>query len=170
MMTASAQRYEEAMRPRAEGGRHEQATAGDPGETPAIDQRLVGLVREILLGSPVARRIGIELASLEVDHAILALPFSRENVTVGDIVHGGVIATLVDVAAVAAAISGVAAEGFSGCATSTLSISYLAPAKGTALRAEALVLRRGKRQVTADVSVSAETGLVAKALATISLF
>ena len=147
-----------------------EAAAGDTGETPAIDPRLVGLVREILLGSPVARRIGIELTSLEVDHAVLALPFSRENITVGDIVHGGVIATLVDVAAVAAVISCVAADGFSSCATSTLSISYLAPAKNSALRSEATTLRRGKRQVTADVSISAETGLVAKALATISLF
>jgi uncharacterized protein (TIGR00369 family) len=147
-----------------------ETTRDDTGEAPAIDPRLVALVREILLGSAVARRIGIELASLEADRAVLALPFSRENVTVGDIVHGGVIATLVDVAAVAAAISGVAADGFAGCATSTLTISYLAPAKGMMLRAEARTLRRGKRQVTADVSVGAETGLVAKALATISLF
>ena len=139
-------------------------------EPTQVDAKLARMVEEVLLASPVARTLGVNLVALEVDRAVLALPFKHENVTLGDIVHGGVIATLIDVAGVAAAISGCAAEGFSGCATSTLSISYLAPAKGAALRAEASALRRSRRPAVAEVSVFADEVLVAKALATVALF
>ena len=149
-------------------GREEAKAHAKP--APDVDAKLARMVEELLIGSPVARALGIELESLEVDRAVLALPFRPQNVTVGDIVHGGVIATLIDVAGVAAALSGVAAEGFGGCATSGLSISYLAAAKGSALRAEASTLRRSRRQAVADVSVFAGSSLVAKALATVSLF
>jgi uncharacterized protein (TIGR00369 family) len=135
-----------------------------------VDPKLARVVQGILLASPVARTIGLGLETLDVDRAVLILPFKKENVTVGDIVHGGVISTLIDVAGVAAGISGCVAEGFNGCATSALSISFLAAAKGKTLRAEALTLRRSRRQAVADVSVFAEETLIAKALATVSLF
>ena len=134
------------------------------------DPKLAALIDEVLLGSPVARALGLALEALECGRAVLALPFRSQNVTVGDIVHGGVIATLIDVAGVAATLSGASSEGFGGCATSALAVSYLAPAKGSALRAEASTLRRGRRQVVADVSVFAGETLIAKALATVSLF
>ncbi|MBV9568302.1 MAG: PaaI family thioesterase [Hyphomicrobiales bacterium] len=141
-------------------------------ETPvvkAVDPRLAERIDQLLIGSPVARRLGIILQELAPDRAALSLPFRPENVTVEDIVHGGVIAALIDVAGVAAALSGADFETLRGSATSSLSISYLAPARGVALRAEAVVLRRGRRQVVSDVSVMAGTLAVAKALATTSL-
>jgi uncharacterized protein (TIGR00369 family) len=91
-------------------------------------------------------------------------------VTVEDIVHGGVVAALIDVAGIAAALSGASFETLHGSATSALSISYLAPARSVSLRAEAIVLRRGRRQVVIDVSVSAGPVAVAKALLTAALF
>jgi uncharacterized protein (TIGR00369 family) len=148
----------------------DKADRNEPETTAAVDPRLADRIREVLFGSPVARALGFELEALAVDRAVLALPFKPQNVTVGDIVHGGVIAALIDVAGVAAALSGVAAETLQGSATSSLTISYLAPAKGAALRAEAVVLRRGRRQVVTDVSVSAGAVLVAKALVTCALF
>jgi uncharacterized protein (TIGR00369 family) len=135
-----------------------------------VDPRLAQRIRELLLGSPIARALGIDLQALEVDRVVLALPFKPQNVTVEDIVHGGVIAVLIDVAGVAAALSGAAFETLRGSATSSLSISYLAPAKSVKLRAEALVLRRGRRQVVIDVSVFADTAAIAKALLTAALF
>jgi uncharacterized protein (TIGR00369 family) len=150
--------------------RHARPTEAAAAGVAAVDAKLARMVAEVLLGSPVARALGFELERLEPGRAVIALPFAARNVTVGDIVHGGVIATLIDVAGVAAALSGAAAEGFGGCATSALSISYLAPAKGSALRAEASTLRRSRRQAVADVAVFAGPVLVAKALATISLF
>jgi uncharacterized protein (TIGR00369 family) len=142
-------------------------------EHAAVDPRLVQRISEVLIGSPVARTLGIALLALTRDRAVLGLPFSPGNVTLGDTVHGGVIATLIDAAGVAAAASGADAENLRGSATATLAISYLAPAQGTALRAEAAVVRRGARQVVADVAVLADDTkgtLIAKALVTVSLF
>ncbi|MBV9051526.1 MAG: PaaI family thioesterase [Hyphomicrobiales bacterium] len=143
---------------------------GKDGADPRIDPRLSERIDRLLIGSPVACALGITLHELAVDRAVLSLPFKKENVTVEDIVHGGVIAAFIDVAGVAAALSGADFETLRGSATSSLSISYLAPARSVALRADALVLRRGRRQVVIDVTVAAGTLAVAKALATTSLF
>jgi uncharacterized protein (TIGR00369 family) len=153
-----------------DSGRAHNEKAPEGMASAGTDPKLAAMIDEVLLGSPVARTLGVALEALDRDRAVLALPFRPQNVTVGDIVHGGVIATLIDVAGVAAALSGASAEGFGGCATSGLAVSYLAPAIGCALRAEASTLRRGRRQVVADVSVFAGRTLVAKALATVSLF
>ena len=135
-----------------------------------MDARIAEGVQRLLLGSAVSRTLGIELNGLEIDRAALGLPFKPENVTMEDIVHGGVIAALIDVAGIAAALSGASSETLRGSATSALSISYLAPARSVALRAEAVVLRRGRRQVVIDVSVAAGPLAVAKALVTAALF
>ena len=96
-----------------------------------------------------------------------------KNITVGDIVHGGVIATLIDVAGAAAAFSKVDLDVVKTGATGSLSIQYLAPARAAPLRAVAEVIRRGKRQVATEVSVyaegDAEAVLVAKALMSTAL-
>lgn len=132
------------------------------------------MVDGILIGSPVARALGVSLDVLKVDHVELLLPFRPDNVTHGEIVHGGVIATLIDIAGAAAAASGANADELRGGATSSLSIQYLAPVSGSALRAVAVVVRRGRRQVVSDVSVYAEAPdagvLVAKALMSSALF
>jgi len=135
-----------------------------------VAQPIEQLIREALIESPVARRMGIELAALKPDKVVLRLPFSPDNITVGTIVHGGVIATLIDTAAIAVSVAGLV-EPPKGTATSTLTVTYLAPADNTALTAEALILRRGKRQTVEEVVVRDEAGtLVAKGLITNRVF
>jgi uncharacterized protein (TIGR00369 family) len=127
------------------------------------------LIAERLLGSPVAQHLGLLLETVESGSARLTLPFSVANVTVGSIVHGGVIATLADVTAVAAAVT---AAPFlpTGGATSSLSISYLAPADGDALVATARVVRAGSRQHVVRVEIQNDRGdPVAEALVTVML-
>ena len=127
------------------------------------------LIREVLIGSAIARALGIALDTVEVDRIVLRLPFSPQNVTLGRIVHGGVIATLIDVAGAAASFSGVGPD-MRG-ATSTLAISYLAAADGVDLVAEARVIQRGRSQTVAEVIVrSADGRLVAQALSTNRVF
>lgn len=141
---------------------------------PTVDPRVAAMVESVLIESPVARTLGIRLDTLSVDRVELVLPFSANNITVGNIVHGGVIATLIDVAGAAAAFSNVDLESVRSGATGALSIQYLAPADGVALRAVAEVIRRGKRQVSLEVSVYAEgtdeAVMVAKALMSSTLF
>lgn len=136
--------------------------------------RMRQMVEEVLMGSPVARALGVQLDVLKPDHVELVLPYSAENVTLGTTVHGGVIATLIDIAGAAAAASGADPEQVKGGATGSLTIQYLAPANGASLRAVASVVRRGRRQVVSDVEVYAEDSnggsLVAKALMSSTMF
>ena len=139
----------------------------------AVDPRNAAMLESVLIGSPVARTLGIRFDTMETDHVELLLPFSMNHITVGDMVHGGVIATLIDVAGAAAAFSDVDLGVVKGGATGSLSIQYLAPAKSASLRAVADVVRRGKRQVVTEISVFAEghdeAVLVAKALMSTAL-
>ncbi|GAB7546332.1 PaaI family thioesterase [Cupriavidus sp. 8B] len=149
------------------------SSAASTAASPPIDPRIRHTVEQVLMGSPVARALGIALDVLAVDQVELLLPFSAANVTVGEIVHGGVIATLIDVAGAAAA-SGADTDNLRGGATSSLNIQYLEAARAANLRAVANVVRRGRRQVVTEVSVYAQGAdqveLVAKALMSSALF
>lgn len=135
-----------------------------------VDPKLAAFIRNILIGSPVARSLGVEVEVLQVDRVILRMSFAPGHVTHGRVLHGGVIATLIDIAGAAASGSGASPE-VKGGATSSLAISYLAPADGVDLVAEARIVQRGKSQTVADVEVRDAGGrAIAKALLTSRLF
>lgn len=127
-------------------------------------------IEEVLAKSPFAGPLGISVKFAEPDRAILSLPFRPSLATVGTIVHGGAIATLVDIAGAAASASGIAEEAAGG-ATASLTLSFLAPADGVDLEAEALVIQRSRTQTVSDVSVrDADGRLVAKGMVTSRIF
>lgn len=133
----------------------------------AVDPARRAIVAERLLGSPVARRLRLALAP--GDMVALDLPFDAANVTEGEMVHGGVIATLIDVAAVAGAVCAARAVPDAG-ATANLSIAFLAPALARDLRATPCVLRAGGRRHVVRVEVAdADGNAVAEGLATVVL-
>jgi uncharacterized protein (TIGR00369 family) len=61
------------------------------------------LMREFIPASPFAALLGVSVEELGLDRAVLALPDRPDLATVGDVVHGGALATLMDTAAMAAA-------------------------------------------------------------------
>jgi hypothetical protein len=65
----------------------------------AVDPRNAAMIESVLIASPVAQALGIRFDALAAERVEMLLPFSMKNITVGDMVHGGVIATLIDVAA-----------------------------------------------------------------------
>lgn len=143
----------------------------NPLSAPDVDPAILARAEATLIGSPVARHLGIRLVMMAQDTALLALPFATSNVTVGHVVHGGVIATLTDIAAVCAAITGANAATLSGGATSSMAISYLRAASGVDLEARAQVLRATRRQTVCQVTIrEPEAELVAEALVTVALF
>ena len=110
------------------------------------------IVRAFIPHSPLPAALGITLESIEPDQARLALPYADRLATVGDVIHGGAIATLADTAAMAAAwATEDVPDGVAG-ATVSLALSYLAAARGD-LIAEARVTRRGRRLCFVDVEV-----------------
>jgi uncharacterized protein (TIGR00369 family) len=117
--------------------------------------------------SPFVAKLGIVVESLGTDEVRLRLPWDPANVTIGDVVHGGAIATLADVAVMAAAWAGADVPDNVRGVTTSMSVQFLAPARATDLTAIGRVLRRGRTLVNCDVDVIAGSGEpVAKAIAT----
>jgi uncharacterized protein (TIGR00369 family) len=89
------------------------------------------LIRGFVATSPFARRVGLEVVSLAADRAELRLPYDENNLTVADVVHGGAIATLLDVSATASAFSAPEPFDASGGATVSLGVEYIREAAVT---------------------------------------
>lgn len=137
-----------------------------------MDQLARQWIDGVVLGSQVAKHLGVIAAELEVDSVRIRLPFDSRHTTILDVTHGGVIATLVDIAGAAASASGLtASDHATGGATSHLSVSYLAPAVGSDLEAQATVIHRSRSATHSDVLVRDSNGsLVAKGEVTSRIF
>lgn len=126
------------------------------------------LVESFIPHSPFVGEVGIELAELRQDRVELLLPFREELATMGDVVHGGAISTLIDTAGMAAAwADGTEVAEPKGGATIGLSIDFVAPARREHLTAHAKVVRRGTSLCFCEVDVTGQGGkTVAKGLVT----
>lgn len=60
-------------------------------------------IRQFFPTSPYVKHLGMQLVDIQPGEARLALPFTEELVTIGTIVHGGALASLIDTAAMVAA-------------------------------------------------------------------
>ena len=127
-------------------------------------------IRQFLPTSPYVSHLGMRLVEMRPDVATLALPFSDALVTIGTVVHGGAIASLIDTCAMVAAWSGAETTPNMRGTTVGLTVSYLAAANHEDLTATATVLRRGRNLVYLDVDVRTASGAaVAKGLVTYKL-
>lgn len=121
-------------------------------------------------GSPFSRTLGIEAVEFERDRTVFRLPYRHENTTIADVVHGGAILTLADIAATAAAWSGVEDPSAYRGLTANLSLSFVSAGRGQALLADARVIRRGGTLTFLDVTVTDAQGeMAARALVTYKL-
>jgi uncharacterized protein (TIGR00369 family) len=130
------------------------------------------LIAEFLKHSPLVVHLGIELREIEDDRAVLALPFREEVVTIGDVIHGGAVAALIDTAAMAAAWSSVEFDGEPPRGTTvSLTVDFVAAARAQELEAEAEVIRRGSSLCFCEVRArgAADGRLVAAGLVTYKL-
>jgi uncharacterized protein (TIGR00369 family) len=128
------------------------------------------VIAAFLPQSPFAVKLGIVAEVLEADGVRLRLPWDPTNTTLGDMVHGGAIATLADLTVMAAAWCGAQAPESLRGVTVSMALDYLAPARATDLIGEGRVLRRGRSLVNCEADVRRADGeLVAKAIATYKL-
>jgi uncharacterized protein (TIGR00369 family) len=127
-------------------------------------------IRQFFPNSPYVGHLGMQLTDMQPGTATLTLPFTNALVTIGTVVHGGAIASLIDTAAMVAAWSDAEIPTKVRGTTVSLTVTYLAPAEQEDLRATARVLRRGRSLVYLDVEVYGASGnIVAKGLATYKL-
>ncbi|MGI9057899.1 MAG: PaaI family thioesterase [Ktedonobacteraceae bacterium] len=127
-------------------------------------------IRQFFPSSPYVAHLGMQLTDIQLGMATIMLPFADPLITIGTIVHGGAIASLIDTAAMVAAWSGAEVPTKARGTTVNLSIAYLAAAEKEDLQAIARVLRRGRSLVYLDVEVRSASGnAVARGLVTYKL-
>lgn len=126
------------------------------------------LVEAFIPHSPFAGQVGLELTELDQDRVEMVMPFREELATMGDVVHGGAISTLIDTAGMAAAWADRSEEANgSGGATICMSVDFVAAARGEDVTARARVIRRARSLCFCEVDVVGESGqTVAKGLVT----
>jgi uncharacterized protein (TIGR00369 family) len=118
------------------------------------------IMRTFIPSSPFAQELGIELVALGDDRAELRLPYEPRLATAGDVVHGGVIAALLDTAGMAAAWSDDVEPDKTAGATVSMNVNYAAAAVASDLTAQARVVRRGRSLCFCEVHVTDADGTV----------
>ncbi len=127
------------------------------------------LVRDLIVGNAFGKMLGMSVEALKPERVAIRLSFRPEITTYGDVVHGGAIASLVDVAATAAVWQGADPDKASRGATVGFTVNYLKPGRGKDLLADARVINRGKSICAVEVKVRGAgegEALVASALVT----
>jgi uncharacterized protein (TIGR00369 family) len=120
--------------------------------------------------SPFINQLGLKLVSIEPDRVEVELPYKEELATAGDVVHGGVVSSLIDTAAALAAWSGHDVNAGTRWGTVNVTVNFLAAGQGSDLTATATVSRRGRSLCYCRVEVAdAEGKPVAEGLVTYRL-
>src|SRR4051794_18618786 len=102
------------------------------------------LVEGFIVGSPYGRLLGVVAEAIEIDRVRFRLPYRETLTTIGDMVHGGAIASLVDVAATAACWANPSVDPSARGTTIGFAINYLNAGRGQDLVAAAEVIQRGR--------------------------
>jgi uncharacterized protein (TIGR00369 family) len=103
--------------------------------------------------------LGIELEELRQDYARMRLPFRPEFRQPAGVVHGGVIASMIDTVVVPAVGSGY--DEPRQLFTIDIALRFLAPIIDDDIVAEGWITRRGRQIVYCDAEVSSGGGVLA---------
>jgi uncharacterized protein (TIGR00369 family) len=122
-------------------------------------------IREIFESVPFARVLGLELGEITTSLVVMRLEVRDEHKQNRGLVHGGVLAGLIDTAAAFAVIAAIGED--EPCSTVDLTVHYLRPLLGGCCTARAEVVRAGRRAVVVSVDVKdAGEQLIATAITT----
>ena len=103
--------------------------------------------------------LGIEVSRSDEDSATATLTADQRHLNAGGTVHGGAIATLVDVAMGAAVFAGT--DDDDRPVTIEMKVNYLDPGQAGDLRAVATVRRRGSRFTVLEAEVRQDDRVLA---------
>ncbi|MEV6430794.1 PaaI family thioesterase [Nocardia sp. NPDC051463] len=113
----------------------------------------IELAKQVLAGQPFAQLVGTEIAAFGDGAATLVVEIRPELCQQFGFVHGGVLSYLADNALTFAAGTVLGANVLTGGFT----ITYLRPAAGLRLRAEAVVSGSTRRQAVVNCEIFAES-------------
>ncbi len=104
------------------------------------------------------RWLGIEYREMHDTRAVVALKLDADKRNLGGVAHGGIVASLIDIAMGTAASGGNYETRSRYLVTLEMKVNYLAPAVGDALVAVADVLRLGGRTIVVRCDVTNDRG------------
>lgn len=111
--------------------------------------------------------LNLDYQEMTDERAVVAIDLDGDKVNVRGVGHGGVVASLIDIAMGTAAGGGNYDTRKRLVATQELKVNYLAPAKGARLIATATIMRAGTRAIVVRCDVETDLGvLCATALGT----
>jgi uncharacterized protein (TIGR00369 family) len=105
-------------------------------------------------GEPYCRELGVAVEDIEEGRVRLRLPYHDKNSNPGQALHGGVAASMIDIAGSLAAWTGIDGDAEMESGAIDVAVNYLAAAIGEEIFADARVLRRGKEISYAEVDVT----------------
>ena len=112
-----------------------------------------------------AQFLGVSIAEVSHERAVLCLPFQEEHANQGGVLHGGATASLIHMAGTLATWTGIDLKVASWVNTVELAIQYHAAASREEVTAEAVVLRRGRDIFFLEITVRGATHqLISKGL------
>jgi len=99
-----------------------------------------------------AERLGVTVAELAHDRAVLVMPYQLDHMNAGGVLNGGASASLVTLTGALAAWTGVDLDAKTDLRCVDLSVQYLDAGREDDVVSEARVLRRGRDLVFLDVA------------------
>ena len=115
-----------------------------------LPDEVVSLLDKLIVRSPYGGLLGLKLVEAGPDRVVVRMPYREEVTTVGDTVHGGAIASLVDAAATASFWASGAIEPGARGTTIGFSVNFVSAGRGQDLVATARVRRRGREISTGE--------------------
>ncbi|MET7688989.1 PaaI family thioesterase [Streptomyces sp. NPDC005483] len=115
------------------------------------------------------RHCHIRVTRWDAEAVEIVLPYAEALSAHEDVFHGGVISALIDTAGAGAVIAGHDFAKGSRLSTVSMSVQFLAPARGREAIAYARCVRRGRRLHFADVDVMTDGRLCARGQVVVSI-
>ncbi len=123
---------------------------------------------DLVNASPFPEHLSMKLLSISVDQAVIGLNASHQHLQAYGIVHGGVLATLIDTATFWAVFLRIPEDA--GLVNIDLKLNYLKPVENGFLTAEGRAIRSGNTICYAESSVfNANRDIVAHGTSTLMI-
>ena len=113
----------------------------------------IRIVNQIESNSPFPSLLSMEMTEIGIGYSVIQLKIAPKHLQLMGVVHGGVVASLIDTAAWWAAYFSVE-DPRAGLTSVDLKLNYLAPTRQGRLTARGRQLKSGKSLCYADVAVT----------------
>jgi uncharacterized protein (TIGR00369 family) len=121
-------------------------------------ERRRAAMREVMVGTPYMSSLGLQVEEWSTDGVRIRLPFDERFTNDGAILHGGVVASLIDSAGAAAVWAGHDFDNGVRAATVSMTVNFIGAGNRADLIAEAMCVKRGRDLSFAEIHVANDGG------------